>query len=131
MPNVTPKPMSSAVRSVNGRAVLRGSTTGSYVTAAAEPGGAHAFRRTNTGMTGWAGSPIVGYVGGMNPQSLVVFSDLDDTLLNAVAWCTDEPAPGPIVDRAGRCVPLVLCSRRTRAELERIQQQLGFRHPFI
>jgi mannosyl-3-phosphoglycerate phosphatase len=35
------------------------------------------------------------------------------------------------IERLGPEVPLVLCSSRTRAEIEGIQQQLGIRHPFV
>ena len=31
----------------------------------------------------------------------------------------------------GADVPLILCSRQTRAEIERIQQELGIHHPFV
>jgi mannosyl-3-phosphoglycerate phosphatase len=60
----------------------------------------------------------------------VVFTDLDGTLLdhddyscNAAAWALDR--------LARRGVPLVLCSSKTRAEIDLVQRQLGLRHPFI
>jgi len=64
------------------------------------------------------------------PPHVIVFSDVDGVLLHpssqsmaraaaAFARLTDEP------------VSLVLCSLKTRAELEVLLQQLGLRQPFI
>jgi mannosyl-3-phosphoglycerate phosphatase len=62
--------------------------------------------------------------------TVVVFTDPDGTLL--------EHRTHPCVPHcealrflAVRAIPLVLCSSRTRAELEVIQQEFHFRHPFI
>src|SRR5262245_55977710 len=64
------------------------------------------------------------------PPHVVVFSDVDGVLLH--------PSPGSVA-RAGAAlerladesVSVVLCSLKTRAELEVLQQQLGLRQPFI
>lgn len=73
------------------------------------------------------------YVGARTARSsrqIVVFADPERTLLDhrahpCVPWC---PALRVLADHQ---VPLVLCSSRTRAELEVIQQEFRFRHPFI
>ena len=63
-------------------------------------------------------------------QQIVVFADPDRTLLDHRAHeCTPScPALRVLADHH---VPLLLCSSRTRAELEMIQQEFQFRHPFI
>jgi mannosyl-3-phosphoglycerate phosphatase len=61
---------------------------------------------------------------------MIVFTDPDGTLLDhrahpCIPSCEGFRALGD------HNVPLVLCSSRTRAELEIIQQEFHFRHPFI
>src|SRR6185503_14509293 len=60
---------------------------------------------------------------------LVVFSSLDGIPWQASEW---EEAARELrrLDDDER-VPIVLCSSRTRAEVEAIQQRLGIRHPFV
>jgi mannosyl-3-phosphoglycerate phosphatase family protein len=60
---------------------------------------------------------------------IVVFSDVDGV---------DCARAGSFITAANTLkhlgldeVPLVLCSSKTRAEIEEIQQQLGIRHPFV
>lgn len=68
----------------------------------------------------------------MTPNSrLVVFADVDGVLgdLHGGAFFADAAATLKPLRRDD--VPLVLCSSRTRAELEAIQQELGIRHPFV
>jgi mannosyl-3-phosphoglycerate phosphatase len=61
---------------------------------------------------------------------IVVFTDPDRTLLDHRAHpCI--PSCEAFRTLADHNVPLVLCSSRTRAELEIIQQEFHFRHPFI
>jgi mannosyl-3-phosphoglycerate phosphatase len=61
---------------------------------------------------------------------IVVFTDPDRTLLDHRAHpCV--PSCEALRALADHNVPLVLCSSRTRAELEIIQQEFQFRHPFI
>ena len=61
---------------------------------------------------------------------IVVFTDPDGTLLDHRANpCV--PSCEALRVLADHSVPLVLCSSRTRAELEIIQQEFHFRHPFI
>jgi mannosyl-3-phosphoglycerate phosphatase len=67
----------------------------------------------------------------MKPHSLlVVFSDVDGVLgdLHGRAFVEAAKTLKPL----GRDhVPLVLCSSKTRAEIEAIQQELGIKHPFV
>lgn len=63
----------------------------------------------------------------MTGPQLVLFSHVDGVL--------SEPASTPVVNAvsllARARVPLVLCSGRTRAEIEHVALALGTRHPFI
>jgi len=63
-------------------------------------------------------------------RSVVVFTDPDGTLLEHRAH---PCVPGCEALRllADHEVPIVLCSSRTRAELELVQHEFHFRHPFI
>lgn len=66
----------------------------------------------------------------MRDVSLVIFTDLDGTLLDRDTYSFDDAAEG--LDAAGRAgVPVVLCSSKTRAEIEWIRCDLALRHPFI
>jgi mannosyl-3-phosphoglycerate phosphatase len=64
-----------------------------------------------------------------SPQP-VLFTDLDGTLLDAetYSWEAAKPALGQLEERA---VPWILCTSKTRAELEPLRRGLGHRHPFI
>ncbi len=61
---------------------------------------------------------------------LLIVSDLDGTLLDAdtYSFAAAEPALARL-HRAG--VPLVLCSSKTRAEIEALLTQLGIDEPFV
>jgi len=63
-------------------------------------------------------------------MGLVIVTDLDGTLLDPVTY---EMGPAlPVLQRVERAgIPLVLCSSKTRAEIEALQQRLGISHPFI
>ena len=60
----------------------------------------------------------------------VVFSDIDGTLLDHATYSV-EAARGALARLKERGIPLVLCSSKTRAEIEQLQQMLGTSHPFI
>jgi mannosyl-3-phosphoglycerate phosphatase len=61
---------------------------------------------------------------------LVVFTDLDGTLLDQATY-SFEPAR-PALDALGAAgVPVVLCTSKTRAETERWRRSLDNAHPFI
>ena len=60
----------------------------------------------------------------------IIFSDLDGTLLDAAdySFAAAKPALELIRDRG---IPLVLCSSKTRAEIEEYRWRLNNEHPFI
>lgn len=61
---------------------------------------------------------------------LLIVSDLDGTLLDAATYSM-EPAL-PAIERLRKSgVPLVLCSSKTRAEIEAVMARLGMDQPFI
>lgn len=61
---------------------------------------------------------------------MVVFTDLDGTLLDAATYRYD--AARPALDRLrDRDIPLVICTSKTRAEVEPLRKDLDNRHPFI
>src|SRR5512146_373029 len=65
-----------------------------------------------------------------NRRFLVVFSDLDGTLLDHDTY-SFQAARAALEELARARVPLVLCSSKTRAEIEQLRPQLALGHPFI
>jgi mannosyl-3-phosphoglycerate phosphatase len=66
----------------------------------------------------------------MARASLVLFSDLDGTLLDHDSYAFD--AAREALARLRRDgVPLVLCSSKTRAEIEALRAEMGNAHPFV
>jgi mannosyl-3-phosphoglycerate phosphatase len=63
-------------------------------------------------------------------KKLVVFTDLDCTLLDCRTYSFAAALPA-LDAMAERDVPLVVCSSKTRAEIELYRRRLGNRHPFI
>jgi len=61
---------------------------------------------------------------------LVVFTDLDATLLDEATYSFD-PAREALAVLSQRRIPLVLCSSKTRAELERLALALGMSWPLV
>ncbi len=61
--------------------------------------------------------------------SLVIFADVDGILANRFRSFEESAEAIDLLARSG--VPLVLCSGKTRAQLECVHQLLGIRHPFI
>ncbi|MEK6745151.1 MAG: HAD-IIB family hydrolase [Nitrospirota bacterium] len=61
---------------------------------------------------------------------IVIFSDLDGSLLHPISYSYDEAVPALDLIRE-RDIPLVLCSSKTRAEIEVYRRRLDNRHPFI
>jgi mannosyl-3-phosphoglycerate phosphatase len=61
---------------------------------------------------------------------IVVFSDVDGVLRfpRTHAWTQAAKA---LKRLESADVPVILCSRQTRAEIEGIQQELGIQHPFV
>lgn len=63
-------------------------------------------------------------------QKTLIFSDLDGTLLDAGSYSFDAALPA--LDRIrARAIPLILCSSKTRAEIEACRQRMRNGHPFI
>ncbi len=60
----------------------------------------------------------------------VVFSDLDGTLLDAETYSYEGAAAGMALLRS-RAVPLVLCTSKTRSEVEYWRERMGNRDPFV
>jgi mannosyl-3-phosphoglycerate phosphatase len=68
----------------------------------------------------------------MTPHArLVVFADVDGVLGDLPGGAFFAGAAATLKPLSRDNVPLVLCSSRTRAEIEAIQQELGIRHPFV
>jgi mannosyl-3-phosphoglycerate phosphatase len=61
---------------------------------------------------------------------LVIVTDLDGTLLDHDTY-SFAPARPALVELRRRLVPLVLCTSKTRAEVEALRRRLKNRHPFI
>ena len=61
---------------------------------------------------------------------LVIFTDLDGTLLDAGTYSFEKALPALDLIRQ-RKIPLVLVSSKTRAELEVLRKRLNNSHPFI
>jgi mannosyl-3-phosphoglycerate phosphatase len=62
-------------------------------------------------------------------EQIIVFSDLDGTLLDEnYSFAAAQPALRKIMDSA---IPLILCSSKTRKEIEHYRDEIGNRHPFI
>lgn len=66
---------------------------------------------------------------GQMPKTIII-TDLDGTLLDAAAYSFRPALPALRLCRA-RDIPLILCSSKTRAEMEVLRAQLDNRHPFI
>ena len=67
----------------------------------------------------------------MPNSRLVVFADIDGVLGDQHGGAFFADAAATLKPLRRDDVPLVLCSRRTRAEIEAIQQRIGIRHPFV
>jgi mannosyl-3-phosphoglycerate phosphatase len=62
-------------------------------------------------------------------EALIVFTDLDGTLLDdSYSFAAAQPA---LRKMAELDIPLVLCSSKTRKEIEHYRKKLGNSHPFI
>lgn len=61
---------------------------------------------------------------------LVIFTDLDGTLLDHETY-SFEPALQALDAVESRGIPLVICTSKTRAEIEKYRAALGNNHPFI
>jgi mannosyl-3-phosphoglycerate phosphatase len=66
----------------------------------------------------------------MRPRPMVVFTDLDGTLLDHATY-SFAPARPALEALAAAGVPVVLCTSKTRAETERWRRELDNAHPFV
>lgn len=63
-------------------------------------------------------------------QNIIIVSDLDGTLLDERNYSFQEALPAlNLIQERG--IPLILCSSKSRAEIERYRHILNNRHPFI
>jgi mannosyl-3-phosphoglycerate phosphatase len=60
----------------------------------------------------------------------VIFTDLDESLLDRERYSFDEARPA-LEEVRRRSVPLVLCTSKTAGETLEIQRRLGLREPFV
>lgn len=63
-------------------------------------------------------------------KQYVVFSDLDGTLLDYYSYSFEEALPALSLLRE-KHLPLVICSSKTRSEIEYYRGKLDNRHPFV
>jgi mannosyl-3-phosphoglycerate phosphatase len=63
-------------------------------------------------------------------QKIVIFTDLDGTLLHPRTYSFDEARSALELIRQ-RDIPLILCSSKTRAEIEVYRSKLSNGHPFV
>jgi mannosyl-3-phosphoglycerate phosphatase len=64
------------------------------------------------------------------PSSLILFTDLDGTLLDPANYSHAAAQEAlDIIER--RRVPLIFCTSKTRAEVEVLRRRLGNAHPFV
>ncbi len=63
-------------------------------------------------------------------MQIVIFTDLDGTLLHPRTYSFEEAKPALDMLRS-RSIPLVLCSSKTRAEIEVYRKRLNNGHPFV
>jgi mannosyl-3-phosphoglycerate phosphatase len=65
------------------------------------------------------------------PQpELVIFTDLDGTLLDRITYSYDKALPS-IKHLLQKAIPVIFCSSKTRAEQEVYRHELGLFHPFV
>ena len=66
----------------------------------------------------------------MQSQKLIIFSDLDGTLLDhhSYSW---EPARPALEKLSELCIPLILCTSKTAAEVSKIHIEMVLETPFI
>jgi mannosyl-3-phosphoglycerate phosphatase family protein len=63
-------------------------------------------------------------------KQFVFFTDLDGTLLDYYTYSFDDARPA-LALLAGRRIPLVICSSKTRTEIEYYRERMDNHHPFI
>jgi mannosyl-3-phosphoglycerate phosphatase len=66
----------------------------------------------------------------LNAAHLIVITDLDGTLLDAESYRYDASQPA-VRNLQAVGIPLVLCSSKTRSEINHLWRELGLKDPFI
>ena len=66
----------------------------------------------------------------LTPQQVIIVTDLDGTLLDSKTYSFEDARPA-LEQVMENDIPLVLCSSKTRAELEVWRDRLENRHPFV
>ena len=61
---------------------------------------------------------------------IIVFTDLDSTLLHPKTYSFDAAMPALKLIKE-KDIPLILCSSKTRAEIEVYRKKLDNQHPFV
>jgi mannosyl-3-phosphoglycerate phosphatase len=70
------------------------------------------------------------FASGQEKVRLLVFTDLDGTLLDHKTYRFNAARPAlEILEE--KSIPLILCTSKTRAEVEKLRSKLGQVHPFI
>ena len=65
-----------------------------------------------------------------SPPKIVIFTDLDGTLLNSITYSYEKALPS-IEYLQQKKIPIIFCSSKTRREQEVYRQKLGIHDPFI
>jgi mannosyl-3-phosphoglycerate phosphatase len=60
----------------------------------------------------------------------LIFTDLDGTLMDHDTYAFED-ARGVLEDLDKRSIPVILCSSKTRAEIETCQEKMGLNAPFV
>jgi len=63
-------------------------------------------------------------------ENFIIFTDLDGTLLDSSTYSFEKALPALDIIRQ-RDVPLILCSSKTRTEIEYYREKLANSHPFV
>jgi mannosyl-3-phosphoglycerate phosphatase len=65
-----------------------------------------------------------------NRKNIIIFTDLDGTLLDHNTYSFQKALPA-LAEMKKRNIPLILCSSKTRGELEEYQRKLKIKYPFV
>lgn len=63
-------------------------------------------------------------------MQLIIFSDIDGTLIDSLSHSYEAALPA-LRKAQEKSIPIVLCSSKSRKEIEIYQKELGIRHPII
>ena len=66
----------------------------------------------------------------MNGKKIIIYTDLDGTLLDHETYSFAESLPTLSAAQAFG-IPIIFCSSKTRAEIEHLRQRMGVHDPFI